>query len=96
MLSGRARWELTAEGNGTRLITTFDYALPGGVFGKIADALIVKRNECQKSQDRTPQLQGSRRTAIGRTPTGAAGFQNVRPLAGEEAIHLGLIPNADS
>ena len=23
--------------------TTFDYALAGGVFGKIADALIVKR-----------------------------------------------------
>jgi uncharacterized membrane protein len=43
MLSGRARWELTAEGDETRLTTTFDYALPGGVFGKIADALIVKR-----------------------------------------------------
>src|SRR5947207_13710172 len=43
VLSGRARWELTPEGNGTRLTTTFDYALPAGVFGKIADALIVKR-----------------------------------------------------
>ena len=43
MLSGRARWELTPEGDGTRLTTTFDYELPGGVFGKIADALIVKR-----------------------------------------------------
>jgi hypothetical protein len=43
MLSGRARWELTPEGDGTRLTTTFDYALSGGVFGKIADALIVKR-----------------------------------------------------
>jgi carbon monoxide dehydrogenase subunit G len=43
MLSGRARWELTPEGGGTRLTTTFDYALPGGVFGKLADALIVKR-----------------------------------------------------
>jgi len=42
MLSGRARWELTPGGEGTRLTTTFDYALPGGVFGKIADALIVK------------------------------------------------------
>ena len=40
MLSGRARWELTPEGDGTRLTTTFDYALPGGVFGKIADALM--------------------------------------------------------
>jgi uncharacterized membrane protein len=43
MLSGRARWELAPEGDGTRLSTTFDYALPGGVFGRIGDALIVKR-----------------------------------------------------
>ena len=43
MLSGRARWELTPEGDGMRLNTTFDYALPGGVLGKLADALIVKR-----------------------------------------------------
>ena len=43
MLSGRARWELTPEGSGTRLTTTFDYALPGGVIGKLADALMVKR-----------------------------------------------------
>ena len=43
MLSGRARWELTPEGEGTRLSTTFDYTLPAGVIGKIADALIVKR-----------------------------------------------------
>jgi uncharacterized protein YndB with AHSA1/START domain len=43
MLSGRARWELTAEDDGTRLTTTLDYALAAGLFGKIADALIVKR-----------------------------------------------------
>jgi uncharacterized protein YndB with AHSA1/START domain len=43
MMSGRARWELTPEGDGTRLTTTFDYVLRGGVFGKIADELIVKR-----------------------------------------------------
>jgi carbon monoxide dehydrogenase subunit G len=43
MLSGRARWELTPEGDGTRVTTTFDYALGAGVFGKTADALIVKR-----------------------------------------------------
>jgi len=43
MLSGRARWEVTPEGDRTRLTTTFDYALPGGVLGKLADALVVKR-----------------------------------------------------
>jgi hypothetical protein len=40
MLSGRARWELPPEDDGTRLVTTFEYALAAGVFGKIADALI--------------------------------------------------------
>jgi len=43
MLSGSARWELTPEGDGTRLTTTFDYTLRGGVIGKVADALIVSR-----------------------------------------------------
>lgn len=43
MMTGRARWELTPERDGTRLTTTYDYTLPGGMFGKIADALMVKR-----------------------------------------------------
>jgi carbon monoxide dehydrogenase subunit G len=51
MLSGRARWELTAEGEGTRLTTTFDYGLPGGVFGKIADALFVKRMNAKSLEE---------------------------------------------
>jgi uncharacterized protein YndB with AHSA1/START domain len=42
-LSGRARWELSLEGEGTRLTTTFEYTLPAGVIGKIADTLMVKR-----------------------------------------------------
>jgi uncharacterized membrane protein len=43
MLSGSARWEVAPDSGGARLTTTFDYALPGGVLGKIADALLVKR-----------------------------------------------------
>jgi uncharacterized membrane protein len=43
MLSGQARWELIPEGEGTTLTTVFDYVLPGGAFGRIADALVVKR-----------------------------------------------------
>jgi len=43
LLSGRARWELNPDGAGTRLTTTFEYALRGGVFGKIADSLVVER-----------------------------------------------------
>jgi carbon monoxide dehydrogenase subunit G len=51
MLSGRARWELTPEGDGTRVTATFDYALRGGVFGKIADALIVRRQNTKSLED---------------------------------------------
>jgi carbon monoxide dehydrogenase subunit G len=43
VLSGRARWEVIPEGEGSRLTTTFEYALPGGAFGRVADSLIVER-----------------------------------------------------
>jgi uncharacterized protein YndB with AHSA1/START domain len=56
MLSGRARWELTPEGDGTRLTTTFDYALPGGVLGKLADALIVKRMNAKSLEEALDNL----------------------------------------
>jgi carbon monoxide dehydrogenase subunit G len=51
MLSGQARWELSPESDGTRLTTTFDYALPGGVVGKLADALMVKRMNGKSLED---------------------------------------------
>jgi carbon monoxide dehydrogenase subunit G len=51
MLSGQARWELSPEGDGSRLTTTFDYALPGGLAGKLADALIVKRMNGKSLED---------------------------------------------
>jgi uncharacterized protein YndB with AHSA1/START domain len=51
MLSGRARWALTPVGDGTAVTTTFDYTLPGGVFGRIADALLVKRMNAKSLED---------------------------------------------
>jgi len=51
MLAGRARWELTPEGDGTSLTTTFDYTLPGGLLGKLADVLIVKRLNGKSLED---------------------------------------------
>jgi uncharacterized protein YndB with AHSA1/START domain len=51
MLSGRARWELAPEGDGARLTTTFDYALPGGVLGRIADACLVKRMNAKSLEE---------------------------------------------
>jgi uncharacterized membrane protein len=51
MLSGRARWEVVPEGEETRVTTTFDYKLPGGLFGRIADALIVKRMNAKSLEE---------------------------------------------
>lgn len=51
MLTGRARWEVTPDGDGARLTTTFDYVLPGGVLGKIADALLVKRMNAKSLEE---------------------------------------------
>lgn len=51
MLSGRARWELAPEGDATRLTTTFDYALRGGVLGRVADALVVKRMNAKSLEE---------------------------------------------
>jgi carbon monoxide dehydrogenase subunit G len=58
MLSGQARWELTPEGDGTRLTTTFDYALPGGGLGRLADALIVKRMNGKSLKDGLNNFKG--------------------------------------
>jgi uncharacterized membrane protein len=69
MLSGQARWELTPEGEGTHLTTTFDYALPGGVFGKIADALVVKRMNGKSLEE---ALQNFKRLVEGQSPHVAA------------------------
>jgi carbon monoxide dehydrogenase subunit G len=51
MLSGQARWELIPEGHGTALTTTFDYVLRGGVFGRVADALVVKRMNARSLEE---------------------------------------------
>jgi uncharacterized protein YndB with AHSA1/START domain len=58
MLSGRARWELTSEDDGTRLTTTFDYALPGGVLGRIADALVVRRMNAKSLEEGLSNFKG--------------------------------------
>lgn len=43
MISGTNHWQLAAEGEGTRVEVTFDYEMPGGGVGKIADKLVVER-----------------------------------------------------
>ena len=43
MITGTNRWTFTPEGEGTWLIATFEYEMPGGVLGKVADRLVVER-----------------------------------------------------
>ena len=58
MLSGQARWELTPKGDATVLTTTFDYVLPGGLFGRIADALFVKRMNAKSLEEALQNCRG--------------------------------------
>ena len=42
MITGTNHWVFTPEGEGTRVTATFDYEMPGGVLGKLADKMIVE------------------------------------------------------
>jgi coenzyme Q-binding protein COQ10 len=43
MIAGVSRWSYVPEGEGTRVTAAFDYEIPGGVLGKVADKLVVER-----------------------------------------------------
>ena len=43
MITGTNHWVYTPEGEGTLVKATFDYEMPGGVLGKLADKMIVER-----------------------------------------------------
>jgi carbon monoxide dehydrogenase subunit G len=43
MITGTNHWVYTPEGEGTLVTATFDYEMPGGVLGKVADKLVVER-----------------------------------------------------
>lgn len=43
MIAGSTRWTHTPEGSGTRVTAVFDYEMPGGGLGQIADRLFVER-----------------------------------------------------
>ncbi len=47
MMEGTTRWTHIPEGDGTRLEALFDYELPGGGLGKVADRLVVERMNVQ-------------------------------------------------
>ena len=43
MIAGTNRWEYTPEGDGIRVTATFDYEIPGGVLGQMADKMVVEK-----------------------------------------------------
>ena len=43
MITGVNQWIYAQEGEGTLVTATFDYEMPGGVLGKVADKLVVER-----------------------------------------------------
>lgn len=56
MIAGTNRWDLAPEGSGTRVTSTFDYEMPGGALGKIADKLIVERMNTKNLEDSLKNL----------------------------------------
>jgi len=43
MITGTNSWVFTPEGEGTLVKAIFNYEMPGGVLGKLADKMIVER-----------------------------------------------------
>jgi coenzyme Q-binding protein COQ10 len=43
MVTGTNIWAFAVEDQGTRVTATFEYEMPGGVLGKVADKLVVER-----------------------------------------------------
>jgi uncharacterized membrane protein len=43
MITGTNEWIYTPEGGGIRVDVTFDYEMPGGALGKVADKLVVEK-----------------------------------------------------
>lgn len=43
MITGTNRWVYEPEGDAVRVTATFDYEMPGGALGQVADKLVVER-----------------------------------------------------
>jgi hypothetical protein len=51
MITGTSRYHYTPEGDGTWLTSNYDYSLPGGILGKIADKMVVERMNAKNLED---------------------------------------------
>ncbi len=47
MITGTNRWTYTPEGDGTRVTAVFEYEMPGGALGAVANRLVVERMNTQ-------------------------------------------------
>jgi len=59
MITGTNHWAYTPEGDGIRVTATFDYEMPGGVLGKLADKVVVEKmniENLEKSLDTLKKL----------------------------------------
>lgn len=56
--SGTSTYAYTPEGSGLRLTGHFDYDMPGGVLGQIADKLVVERMNAQNLEQSLHNLAG--------------------------------------
>lgn len=43
MIAGTNSWEYTPEGDGIRVTAIFDYEIPGGALGQMADKMLIER-----------------------------------------------------
>jgi uncharacterized membrane protein len=43
MITGTNHWTYVPEGDGMRVTSTFEYEMPGGALGKVADKLVVEK-----------------------------------------------------
>jgi uncharacterized membrane protein len=59
MITGANHWELTPEGDGTRVKMTLDYEMPCGGLGKIADRLFVQRTNEKNAENSLGILRSS-------------------------------------
>lgn len=58
MITGMMQWDYQPDGSGTQLTAIFDYEMPGGALGQIADRLVVERANTANLEASLENLKG--------------------------------------
>lgn len=56
MMTGTTRYTLSQAGSGVKVVGKFDYEVPGGGLGKIADKLVIERMNTQNLENSLKNL----------------------------------------